>query len=261
MSKRNDGEPTQDSPTYDGMMATCCTPETQALADKLNSGGWDEVLAFTELEPGYEDCCVHNYPITELGSSPVYNVVRLNMYPDGGIARHHIHRGGSTYPDPDPNPDGRLKIYGEVAPKQLKIGETIDLISAENGGSAVAWSDAHYGQPSYLINPGRGINMGDGWETARKMTRPRVLEIGADGLVKAPGSDWAVICLGAPGRVTKMEVSALKPCLHLKGYFLTAKRCTHRWILLISKAIFQRVASLRLPAWMVIKGTSSSHIC
>lgn len=34
------------------------------------------------------------------------------------------------------------------------------------------------------MQPGRGINMGDGWETARKPNRPPVLELGADGLVK-----------------------------------------------------------------------------
>lgn len=35
-----------------------------------------------------------------------------------------------------------------------------------------------------LLQPGRGINMGDGWETARKPDRPAVLEVGVDGLVK-----------------------------------------------------------------------------
>ncbi len=35
-----------------------------------------------------------------------------------------------------------------------------------------------------LRQPGRGINMGDGWETARKSDRPAVLELGPDGLVK-----------------------------------------------------------------------------
>jgi GH24 family phage-related lysozyme (muramidase) len=30
----------------------------------------------------------------------------------------------------------------------------------------------------------RGINMGDGWETARKLTRPAILEAGEGGLIK-----------------------------------------------------------------------------
>ena len=31
---------------------------------------------------------------------------------------------------------------------------------------------------------GRGINMGDGWETARKLTRPAILEPDSNGLIK-----------------------------------------------------------------------------
>ena len=43
--------------------------------------------------------------------------------------------------------------------------------------------------------------MGDGWETARKMTRPPVLEPDAQGLIKVPGSDFALLRLGTPGVV------------------------------------------------------------
>ena len=39
-------------------------------------------------------------------------------------------------------------------------------------------SDAHYGHPRNLIKRGRGINMGDGWETARRKDRPPVLKVG-----------------------------------------------------------------------------------
>ncbi|CAM9604166.1 unnamed protein product [Choristocarpus tenellus] len=48
--------------------------------------------------------------------------------------------------------------------------------------------------------------MGDGWETARNPDRPAVLEIGEDGLVKAPGSDWAVLKLGAIGTISRIVV-------------------------------------------------------
>ncbi len=104
----------------------------------------------------------------------------------------------------------------------------LDLAAAENAGKAVGCSDKHYGHPRNLINPGRyvrtcahkwpchtkaevrssplyhplspsGINMGDGWETARKMTRPPVLEPDAQGLIKVPGSDFALLRLGTPG--------------------------------------------------------------
>lgn len=51
----------------------------------------------------------------------------------------------------------------------------VDLAAAVAGGSCVAYSDAHYGHPRNLISPGRGVNMGDGWETARRLDRPPVL--------------------------------------------------------------------------------------
>lgn len=48
--------------------------------------------------------------------------------------------------------------------------------------------------------------MGDGWETARKMTRPPVLEPDAQGLIKVPGSDFALLRLGTPGVVEASDL-------------------------------------------------------
>ena len=45
----------------------------------------------------------------------------------------------------------------------------VDLAAMENGGTAVGWSNMHYGHPRNLIAPGRADNMGDGWETARRV--------------------------------------------------------------------------------------------
>jgi allantoicase len=45
-----------------------------------------------------------------------------------------------------------------------------------NGGVCMGYSDAHYGHPRNIIQPGRGFNMGDGWETARRLDRPCVLQ-------------------------------------------------------------------------------------
>ncbi len=73
-------------------------------------------------------------------------------------------------------------------------------MSVLNGGRALACSDEHYGSISNLINPGRGINMGDGWETARRRT---------------PGYDWVILSLGHPGVVEKLIVDTL----HFKGNY------------------------------------------
>ena len=37
-----------------------------------------------------------------------------------------------------------------------------------SGARAIAWNDAHFGTVANLLNPGKGINMGDGWETRRR---------------------------------------------------------------------------------------------
>ncbi|CAN0342165.1 unnamed protein product, partial [Laminaria digitata] len=91
----------------------------------------------------------------------------------------------------------------------------VDLLAVENGGVEVACSNKHYGEPKNMMKPGRGINMGDGWETARKPDRPSVLELGADGLVKAPGCDWAVLRLGVVGEILRLVVDTN----HFKGNF------------------------------------------
>ena len=51
-----------------------------------------------------------------------------------------------------------------------------------------------------LTAPGRGVNMGDGWETRRR---------------REPGHDWAVLELGAPGRIEEVVVDTA----HFKGNY------------------------------------------
>jgi allantoicase len=112
----------------------------------------------------------------------VYTHLRLNIFPDGGIAR--------------------LRVYGTVQPstKRLKSGTEIDLLAMENGGRALACNDEHFGSMHNLNAPGRGVNMGDGWETARR---------------REPGNDWAVLALGPTGVVEKIEIDTA----HFKGNY------------------------------------------
>jgi len=91
----------------------------------------------------------------------------------------------------------------------------VDLAAMENGGTAVGWSNMHYGHPRNLIAPGRADNMGDGWETARRLDRPSILELGEDGCLKVPGCEWSIIQLGHPGTVQKIEIDTN----HFKGNF------------------------------------------
>jgi allantoicase len=101
--------------------------------------------------------------------------VRMKIYPDGGVAR--------------------LRIHGEVVPAPVRGAESrreIDLAAIENGGRVIAASDEFYSAPLNLLMPGRGKGMHDAWETRRR---------------RGTGHDWAIIKLGAPGAIHRIEVS------------------------------------------------------
>ena len=103
------------------------------------------------------------------------------MYPDGGIAR--------------------FRLFGIVVPVFPHISTTVDLGHVANGGLAVAYSDQHFGRASNLLLPGRGIDMGDGWETRRSR--------GGD------HCDWVVVRFGAEGIIEKVVIDTA----HFKGNF------------------------------------------
>lgn len=56
-----------------------------------------------------------------------------------------------------------------VEPSKVAIDENelIDLAHVFAGGRVISVSDQHYGKGSNLLLPGRGKDMGDGWETKR----------------------------------------------------------------------------------------------
>ncbi|HTM26704.1 MAG TPA: allantoicase [Vicinamibacterales bacterium] len=109
--------------------------------------------------------------------------VRLNIFPDGGVAR--------------------LRVMGETLPEWthlLATDEEIDLAAAVHGGYIVDASDRFFGEPRNMLMPYPAANMGEGWETKRR---------------RDPGHDWAVIRLGIPGVVTRVELDTA----HFKGNY------------------------------------------
>ncbi|UQS15141.1 allantoicase [Pseudomonas sp. HS6] len=136
---------------------------------------WTEVLSAVELQGNS-----HHYH--EISNDKAFSHLRFNIYPDGGVAR--------------------LRVYGVPHRDWSAVGdnEQVDLAAALNGGRALACSDEHFGRMSNILNPGRGINMGDGWETARRRT---------------PGNDWVIVALGHPGEIEKIIVDTL----HFKGNY------------------------------------------
>ena len=137
---------------------------------------WTEILPRSPLDAGSQN-------FYECASNELYTHLRLHIYPDGGVAR--------------------LKVYGEVFKNWDDVpgDEVIDLASAINGGKAIACNDMFFSAMGNLIMPGRGVNMGDGWETKRNRT---------------PGNrDWVILKLATPGTVEEIEVDTA----HFKGNY------------------------------------------
>lgn len=124
----------------------------------------------------------HSQNIFEIDESTSWTHVRLTMFPDGGIAR--------------------FRVYGEadVNWKEFVDGELIDLAYIKNGGKALLVSDMFFSDKNNLIMPGRGKDMGDGWETKRR---------------RDPGPDWSIVKLATQGSIEKVIVDTC----HFKGNF------------------------------------------
>ena len=143
--------------------------------DTPNDSAWETLLDRVELGPDAHH--FHSISVKEQVSH-----VRLNIFPDGGVAR--------------------LRLYGEVMPDWsiYEPQSSIDLFALQNGGRALLCTDEHFGSMHNLNLPGRGINMGDGWETARR---------------RGPGHDWVILRLGHAGVVERLEVDTA----HFKGNY------------------------------------------
>ena len=178
-----------DTGCFKGNQPEACTleaaelPEGAGDADALAPGvRWVDVIPRTVLAPDSE----HLIEAIAAVKDRRFTHVRLNIFPDGGVAR--------------------LRVHGEVLPDWEAIrrkGDPVDLASAANGGLVIACNDMHFGSRHNLITPGRAANMGDGWETRRKRG------------LKGGEYDWCVVRLGRRGVVSKVEVDTN----HFKGNF------------------------------------------
>jgi allantoicase len=140
----------------------------------IDGAAWREVLPRSLLRGDSKN----TFPIVDERRA---THVRLRIFPDGGVAR--------------------LRVHGEVVPdwaRLLALGGPVDLAAVENGGRVVAASDMFFGSRGNLIQPGAPRTMADGWETRRR---------------RGPGHDWAIVRLGAPGVVERVEIDTT----HFKG--------------------------------------------
>ncbi len=146
---------------------------TDSADQDLENVTWYPILPNQELGP-------NQHHILPVSCDQVFTHLRLNIFPDGGVAR--------------------FRVYGRVDRQQHPANQVLDLLALENGGRVIAFSDAHFGHPRQLILPGRGINMGDGWETKRR---------------RAPGYDWCILALGQAAHIQQIDLDTA----HFKGNY------------------------------------------
>lgn len=108
----------------------------------------------------------------------LFTHVRINMHPDGGIARLRVH--GSPVPDP--------AAFADLP---------LDLAALVNGAAVHGASNAFYSNPVGAIMPGLPASQADGWETARR---------------REPGHEWLDVRLAGRGvvRVAELDTTHLK---------------------------------------------------
>jgi allantoicase len=165
------------SPPYASVDAI--SAPVDATADALAAMQWHELMPQMPIRPGSQNI----FPISHASDWPrSWTHLRLNIYPDGGVARFRAHG--------DIEPNWSMSDVDAVVAPKLKTGE-VDLAAVKHGGLALACSDMFFGPMNNLILPGRSENMGGGWETRRR---------------RGPGFDWIVVRLGAPGEVGLVEI-------------------------------------------------------
>ena len=137
--------------------------------------GWIEILPKTAVQS-------HSQNIFDCNDDRCWTHLRLRIYPDGGVAR--------------------FRAYGNamIAKRDFVAGELVDLASVINGGQGIDASDRFFSSPTNLIMPGRGKDMGDGWETKRR---------------RDSNNDWAIVRLGVRGTIRKVLVDTA----HFKGNY------------------------------------------
>ena len=143
--------------------------------DPGEGADWVELVPRQDLDGDSQ----HQYAVNNPG---IFTHIRLNIYPDGGVAR--------------------LRVFAQpvVNWDDVGTGELMDIAAALNGGVALACNNEHYGSIRNLLTPGRGVNMGDGWETRRR---------------REPGNDWVVIALAKAGTIRRIEIDTA----HFKGNY------------------------------------------
>ncbi|MGE0216927.1 allantoicase [Mycolicibacterium sp.] len=136
-------------------------PTPEELADKTE---WTTIVARQPIQGD----TANPLPVD---SPRRWTHVRLDIYPDGGVAR--------------------LRVHGEglLDPRFTEL--PLDLAALANGGRITACSNMFYSSPNNLLLPGTARTMGEGWETSRR---------------RDAGNDWVQVRLAGHGVLTAAEL-------------------------------------------------------
>ena len=143
-------------------------------SNKIKSFKWKKIIGKIKTK-------ANNQHIFNIKSHSVYTHIKLNIFPDGGIAR--------------------LRLYGTISKINNKFtNKKINLASILNGASVVACNNEHFGKTENILAPGKAKNMGDGWETRRR---------------RGKGFDWVILNTVNGKEIKDIEVSTH----HFKGNY------------------------------------------
>jgi hypothetical protein len=97
-----------------GRMGLAASPEEFSTVSRLQSDHWSMLVPLTPLGAGYEDT---RRTVFAIDSAQPVSYLRVNMGPDGGIAR--------------------IRVYGEVLvrPENFPRDRDFDLLAVEHGGT------------------------------------------------------------------------------------------------------------------------------
>lgn len=142
-----------------------CAADGYPSVAELQAADWTEIVPKSPLEGD----TAHEFGVDV---ERRFTHVRLNIFPDGGVAR--------------------LRVHGEVVPDpRLLAGLTVDLAALANGGQITGCSNMFYSSPVNLIAPGLARHQAEGWETARR---------------RDAGNDWVTVKLAGPGTIDLVEL-------------------------------------------------------
>jgi allantoicase len=134
---------------------------------------WVKILNKKKTKP-------NSHHFFSIQSKNIFTHVKLNIYPDGGVAR--------------------LRIYGTMIVKKKFTNKKINLTSVLNGAVPIACNDEHFGRAENILAPGVGKNMGDGWETRRS---------------RGKNVDWLIIKCATQGKIFQIQIDTH----HFKGNY------------------------------------------